>query len=154
MQIATSAGATGTIGGQIDVGYQGHSLYKKSFPSKGIFNVKKEIAAGCLMDHAPPSPSPPSGGGPAPPSAQKTEQGCTCQDSWSVGGCDGTVYHGCGMVDPCDGDYSHASQGYPTWCFTEGSCGLGDTGAQGLRKYGPVGTPRRWRAFYFGSCHE
>jgi hypothetical protein len=223
MQITSSAGASATIGGSINIGFRGTSLFKKKFPSKGIFNIKRQIAAGCLLGHAsppsPPAPPSPSGGGgnsfvledigtcssgttfvdtkeqcataagalgltdtvpgvstttsnpygcyyrkkssassrlwwnpsgnkddddsdrvsicvkgshPLPSNPAITEQGCQCKSSWGVNdpNCGDKEFHGCDMVDPCDGDYSHAQEGYPSWCFVEGDCGEGSITAK------------------------
>ena len=42
-KLSSNWGLQGTIGGRIDIGFKGMSIYKHEFPSTSIFNIKSSI---------------------------------------------------------------------------------------------------------------
>lgn len=60
-----------------------------------------------------------------------TVNGCRCSQAWAIGsstcsGVDGTVFRGCNMVTPCDGDTGGVAG--QSWCILETSDGCSPAG--------------------------
>jgi hypothetical protein len=54
---------------------------------------------------------------------KRTENGCACEDRWSVN-CDGkaTTFSDCTMDEPCDDDNNQGDPVFSTWCFVKEGC--------------------------------
>merc|ERR1719502_563683 len=48
LQASSNWGLQASIGGRVDVEFGGRTLYKKSYPSVGIYSIKKPIKSGCI----------------------------------------------------------------------------------------------------------